>query len=278
MPSIEKDKKALIRQAYANAVKGKDQYVSGEQIMATNNKSVIELAGYTLEGLARVNEQVLEYNFSCGNPVDIANIRLGNRVLDLGCGTGLDLMLAAEKVGPFGHVIGIDITQEMLDIADKHIKASPFNNIELINAHIESIPCPTNSIDNVISNCVINLSSNKKQVMSETFRVLKPGGSIAFSDMVIDDTIPNWIINQAALYATCVSGATQLEHYLSIMQNVGFQDIEIIGFKTYSQEEMLSVLDIEATQVKQGVGEALFNHMLTGVKGKIHSVHITAKK
>lgn len=278
MSSIDNDKKALIQQAYANAVNGKELYLSGEQIMATNSKSIIELAGYTLEGLATVNDQVLEYNFSCGNPVDIASIHLGHKVLDLGCGTGLDLMLAAEKVGPSGHVIGIDITQEMLDIADEHIKASPFNNIELINAHIESIPCPNNSIDNVISNCVINLSPDKKQVMSEAFRVLKTGGSISFSDMVIDDTIPNWIINQAALYATCVSGATQLEHYLTIMQNVGFTDIEIIGFKTYSQDEMLSVLDIEATQVKQGVGEALFNHMLTAVKGKIHSVHITAKK
>ncbi|MCL1123950.1 methyltransferase domain-containing protein [Shewanella surugensis] len=268
----------IIKEAYSKAVTSDAPYVNGEQIMATDSEAIFALAGYSLEGLAEIDSHILEHNFACGNPIDIARINQGETVLDLGCGTGLDVILAAEKVGYSGRVIGIDMTDEMLTIAQTKVDSLHLDNVELKNAMIESIPLENSSVDKVISNCVINLSSDKRQVMDEVYRVLKPGGSISFSDIVIGDNIPKWILKQAALYATCVSGATQLENYLHIMKSVGFKNIKVAGFKTYTKEEILSVLDLEATKIKEGVGEFFFNRMLNAVSGSIHSVHLYADK
>ena len=270
--------KDSIRNAYASALSTHSSFSENGRIMATESEAILSLSGYAIDGLADIDSQILEHNFSCGNPIDIAKIKEGETVLDLGCGTGLDVILAAEKVGQGGRVIGIDMTDEMLSIAQKKVDSLQLNNVELKNAFIEAIPLDNMSVDRVISNCVINLSSDKDKVMREVYRVLKPTGSISFSDIVIDDNIPNWILKQAALYATCVSGATQLENYLKIMQSVGFKNCKVMGFKTYTSEELLSVLDLEATEIKKGVGHFMFNRMLNAVSGNIHSVHLYAEK
>ncbi|WP_299011948.1 methyltransferase domain-containing protein [uncultured Shewanella sp.] len=199
--------KDTIRKAYANALSTQSSFSENGRIMATKSDAILSLSGYAIDGLADIDSHIFEYNFSCGNPIDIAKIKAGETVLDLGCGTGLDVILAAEKVGQSGRVIGIDMTDEMLSIAQKKVDSLQLNNVELKNGLIEAIPLDNMSIDRVISNCVINLSSDKNKVMREIYRVLKPTGSVSFSDIVINENIPNWILKQAALYATCVSGA-----------------------------------------------------------------------
>lgn len=182
--------------------------------------------GYTDEDLQQVPEGA-DLGLGCGNPVAIAALKEGDTVLDLGSGAGFDCFLAAKRVGKNGHVIGVDMTPEMLAKARANAEKGGYTNVEFREGQIESLPVEDNSVDVVISNCVINLSPDKEAVFREIQRVLKPGGRFFVSDIVLLRALPEAVRQSAAMYASCVSGAMLKKEYLAAMAVAGLQEIHI---------------------------------------------------
>ncbi|MFX1279563.1 MAG: arsenite methyltransferase [Promethearchaeota archaeon] len=175
----------------------------------------------------------------CGNPTAHASIKEGETVLDLGSGGGLDCFIAANKVGKTGKVIGVDMTPAMLSRARENAVKGNYDNVEFRLGEIENLPVADNSVDLIISNCVINLSPDKEQVFREAFRVLKPGGRLMVSDIVLLKELPDAIRNNAQAYASCIGGAIMKDQYLGAIESAGFKDVEIIGQSNFSTTELL---------------------------------------
>jgi len=184
-------------------------------------------SGYTREQMASVPEGT-NLGLGCGNPVAIASLQEGETVLDLGCGAGFDCFLAADRVGPKGRVIGVDMTPEMLDRAREQAEKDRYGNVEFRLGEIENLPAADNSIDVVMSNCVINLSTDKARVFQEAYRVLKPGGRIIISDIVISRPLPECIQQSIASYVGCVSGAMLKTSYLGVIEQAGFKAVRLV--------------------------------------------------
>ena len=182
--------------------------------------------GYSDEDLAAV-PQGANLGLGCGNPVAIASLREGETVLDLGSGAGFDCFLAANEVGDSGRVIGIDMTPDMLERARENARRGGYANVEFRLGEIENLPAADSSVDVVISNCVINLSPDKARVFAEAFRVLKPGGRLMVSDIVLLQELPDAIRASAAAYVGCISGAMMKDDYLAAITGAGFRDVEI---------------------------------------------------
>jgi ubiquinone/menaquinone biosynthesis C-methylase UbiE len=185
--------------------------------------------GQIIEGLPL---EVTNLSLGCGDPVTIAELKHGERVLDLGSGGGIDCFLAAERVGSEGYVIGLDMTDEMLKMANENKERLKLKNVEFRRGNIESMPVEDNSIDVVMSNCVINLSPDKQAVFSEAYRVLKPGGRISISDIVTDGVFPAEMRENTDLWTACISGAIEMDQYIGLMENAGFTQIEVIDKNT----------------------------------------------
>jgi len=183
--------------------------------------------GYSNEEMTSVPEGA-NLGLGCGNPVALASLKEGETVLDLGSGAGFDSFLAAQKVGETGRVIGVDMTPEMLEKARANTGKGGYENVEFRLGEIENIPAADNSVDVVISNCVINLSPDKKRVFSEAFRVVKPGGRLMVSDIVLLKELPDFIRKSAAAYVGCISGALMKGDYLAAIEAAGFQDIKVL--------------------------------------------------
>jgi SAM-dependent methyltransferase len=183
--------------------------------------------GYTDEELQAVPEGS-NLGLGCGNPTALASLKKGEVVLDLGSGPGFDCFLAADKVGKEGKVIGVDMTPEMLEKARANAAKGNYTNVEFRLGEIENLPVADNSVDVVISNCVINLSPDKESVFKETFRVLKPGGRIMVSDVVLSKELPDFVKNSDEAYVGCFSGATLKDEYLKTIENAGFKEVEIV--------------------------------------------------
>jgi SAM-dependent methyltransferase len=192
----------------------------------TNTKAISELIGYSKEDLGSVPEGA-NLGLGCGNPKAIARLRSGETVLDLGSGAGFDCFLAAKQVGQTGRVIGIDMTHEMLTKARANATKDGFDNVEFRLGEIEHLPVANSSVDVIISNCVINLSPEKPSVFQEAYRVLKPGGRLAISDIVATAPLPKEIRDDIALYSGCVSGASTIEEHERILTEIGFANIRI---------------------------------------------------
>ena len=201
----------------------------------------------------------------CGNPVAIASLKEGETVLDLGSGPGLDCFLAAEKVGENGKVIGVDMTHEMIEKARANAVKGNYSNVEFRLGEIEHLPVADNSVDVVISNCVINLSPDKESVFKETFRVLKPGGRIMVSDVVLSKELPDFLKNSDEAYIGCISGALLKDEYLETIENAGFNKVEIIDEISIPVDDWISdqvaasygeKLDISPEKVKEVLGLA----------------------
>ncbi len=169
----------------------------------------------------------------CGNPIALANLKKGEVVLDLGSGAGFDCFLAANKVGKTGKVIGVDMTVEMIEKARDNARKNKYNNVEFRLGEIENLPVADNSIDVVISNCVINLSPDKKKVFKEVFRVLKPGGRLMVSDIVLLGKLPNTIKNSVMAYVGCVAGAELKKYYLQLIKSAGFKNVKVLDETNY---------------------------------------------
>lgn len=176
----------------------------------------------------------------CGNPSALANIKAGETVIDLGSGAGFDSFLVAQQVGETGRVIGVDLSEEMLTLAKKNAKKSNYQNVEFVKGDIEALPLESNIAQHVISNCVINLSLNKGAVFQEAYRVLKPGGKLAISDVVLEGELPDFVKNSLAGHVACVAGAEKLDVYLAYIQAAGFKAIKVESKKTFPLELMIA--------------------------------------
>jgi SAM-dependent methyltransferase len=188
--------------------------------------AVVALGGYSKSELSALPEEAVVNSFGCGNPVALAGLAEGEVVLDLGSGAGIDLFLAAKKVGPKGRVIGVDMTDAMIAKASENIRKGKYTNVEVRKGIIEELPVEDASVDWVISNCVINLSPEKPRVFREIARVLKPGGKMLVSDIVATD-LPEEIRRSSTLYSSCVSGAISEDEYLAGLRAVGLVDVEV---------------------------------------------------
>ncbi len=182
--------------------------------------------GYTAEDIQSVPAGA-DLGLGCGNPHAIAALRQGEAVLDLGSGAGFDCFLAARQVGETGRVIGVDMTPDMVDKARKHARTGGYSNVEFRLGEIENIPAADACVDVVISNCVINLSSNKGRVFREAFRVLRPGGRLAISDVIATAPLPEEVRGDLALYSSCVAGALTIDELETLLRDSGFHDVRI---------------------------------------------------
>jgi SAM-dependent methyltransferase len=215
----------VVQSKYASVAK------SGLSTGHTGVRAVAEAFGYTPEQLASIPAEA-NMGLSCGNPTAFASLKPGETVVDLGCGGGLDVFLAAKRVGPAGRAIGIDMTPEMLDLARRNAAKAdggkPLTNVAFHQASIDRLPLPDASVDCVISNCVINLAPDKQAVFCEIARVLKPGGRLAVSDIALKKPLPAEVANSLMAYVGCVAGAIPIEEYRSRLRDAGFAQVDVI--------------------------------------------------
>jgi arsenite methyltransferase len=193
----------------------------------------------------KIPETALKASLGCGNPTALAELNPGETVLDLGSGGGIDVLLSARRVGPTGKAYGLDMTDEMLTLARENQRKAGIDNVEFLKGEIEHIPLPDNGVDVIISNCVINLSGNKDQVLREAFRVLKPGGRFAVSDVVVRGEVPADIRRSVELWVGCVAGALRDSEYTEKLTNAGFAAIEIEPTRVYNIEDARQFLTAE---------------------------------
>jgi len=219
MPIEEMSVEEVVRSQYASVA------TSGLSTEHDGVRAVAEAFGYSAEELARIPAGA-NMGLSCGNPTAFATLRPGETVVDLGCGGGLDVFLAADKVGPTGKAIGIDMTPEMLELARRN--AAGRANVEFHQATIDNLPLPDASVDCVISNCVINLAPDKRAVFREIARVLKPGGRLAVSDIALKQPLPPEIGNDLMAYVGCIAGAIEIRDYQEGLAAAGFDAVQIV--------------------------------------------------
>jgi SAM-dependent methyltransferase len=181
-------------------------------------------------------------SLGCGNPTALIELKAGETVLDLGSGGGIDVLLSARRVGPTGKVYGLDMTDEMLALARENQQKAGATNVEFLKGEIEQIPLPDNSVDVIISNCVINLSSDKGRVLREAFRVLKPGGRFAVSDVVVRGEVPAAVRNSMELWVGCVAGALHEADYRKLLADAGFEAVDVEPWRVYEVEDARQVL------------------------------------
>ena len=230
---------------------------------------------YDAGDLALVPDEMSGMSWGCGNPTAIAALQPGEVVLDLGSGAGLDVMLAAAKVGETGFAYGVDMTDEMLELARRNAARAGATNVEFRKGHIESIPLPDQTVDVILSNCVINLSPDKGQVLSEAFRVLRPGGRLAVSDIVVDgalDDLPvsETQIRQALSWAGCIAGALTIDQYKALLTDAGFEKINVQIKHRYTLEEL--------GQEMGGVAETLPLDVARQLVGRFTSCNVSAQR
>lgn len=216
-----------------------------------------------------VPEAALKGSLGCGNPTALAELSPGETVLDLGSGGGIDVLLSARRVGPTGKAYGLDMTDEMLALAEENKRKSGLTNVEFLKGEIENIPLPDNSVDVVISNCVINLSGDKDRVLRETFRVLKPGGRFAVSDIVVRGDMPAEIRDKIELWAGCVAGALGDYEYVAKLARAGFEKIDIEPTRIYNLEDARAFLSGHGLDV---------DGLAKQIEGKFVSAFIRATK
>ena len=197
--------------------------------------------GYSTEELGAIPDGA-DLGLGCGNPTALASLKEGEVVLDLGSGAGIDCFLAASRVGKNGKVIGVDMTPEMLERARENARKGGYTNVDFRLGEIENLPVADNSVDVVISNCVINLSPNKNRVFREAYRVLKPGGRVMVSDIVLLKELPEAIRNSVAAYTACVSGASRKEEYLATVAAAGFEDVEVVSETSSGMGELAGTI------------------------------------
>lgn len=210
-----------VREHYAERIK------SSASCCGSDNCCSPESNLYPADLLTTVPSNVSSTSYGCGDPITLASLQPGQTVLDLGSGAGLDCLLAAQKVGPEGRVIGVDMTPEMIERAKDNAKRVNATNVEFRQGYLEDIPVDSNTVDVVISNCVINLAPDKNKVFSEIMRVLKPGAKLAVSDIVTDGPLPVEVKKSLSAWAGCIAGALDVREYKSMMEAAGLTDIEL---------------------------------------------------
>lgn len=226
MDRSDKEIKDLVKDNYSKVAKENKNCCNSSSCCGNDKEEIGEIMDYSKE---EINSIFKEANFGlgCGNPGSIANLKEGEVVLDLGCGAGFDVFLASRKVGPAGKVIGIDMTEEMIGKAKKNAGKNNVKNVKFLLGEIEDLPIEDNSIDVIISNCVINLSPHKQQVFKEAKRVLKNDGRLAISDILKRKEFPEEILSKLDNYSSCVTGSIKKEEIIKILKDLDFKNIEI---------------------------------------------------
>ncbi len=237
-----------VRQGYAQIVKsGESCCVPADSCCggAVPAANISKKIGYTEADLKSVPAGA-NLGLGCGNPIALASLKKGEVVLDLGSGAGFDCFLAAARVGPAGRVIGVDMTPDMIERARENGRKGNYRNVEFRLGEIENLPAADNSVDIIISNCVINLSPDKPQVFKEAFRVLRPGGRLAVSDMVLLKKLPAFIKNSLEAYVGCLSGAMLRDNYLKTIKAAGFREVKILTETSFPVEFMANDPTVQA--------------------------------
>ena len=233
----------IVRDHYARIARNEKSCCGGSNPCSdgkTNlSENISQGIGYSQEEMRAVPEGA-NMGLGCGNPVALASLKKGETVLDLGSGGGFDCFLAAKRVGEKGKVIGIDMTPEMIDKARANARKGKYANVEFRLGEIENLPAADNSVNVIISNCVINLSTNKKRVFEEAFRVLSPKGRLMVSDIVLLRQLPESIRKNVEAYVGCISGAETKDKYIELIRKAGFQEVTIIEEKQYPLEYIIS--------------------------------------
>ncbi len=232
--------KKAVQESYASIAVKESSCCSPVNLCCGGSDVVYDISrkiGYSDEELKAVPKGA-NLGLGCGNPVALASLKMGESVLDLGSGAGFDCFLAADKVGNEGKVIGVDMTPEMVEKASKNLSKGNYPNVEFRLGDIENIPADNNDFDAVISNCVINLSPDKNRVFKEAFRVLKPGGRLMVSDIVLLKELPGEIKNSIDAYIGCISGAIRKDDYIKAIQNAGFHEVNIIDETPFTVDLM----------------------------------------
>jgi ubiquinone/menaquinone biosynthesis C-methylase UbiE len=272
----ETEIKKAVREGYAQVARqsgsccaSKSTCCGGASMAETVSRSI----GYSEEELGSVPEGA-NLGLGCGNPVALASLKKGETVLDLGAGAGFDCFLAADKVGKKGKVIGVDMTPEMVEKARENARKGGYKNVEFRLGEIENLPVADSSVDVVISNCVINLSPDKKRVFQEAFRALKPGGRLMVSDIVLLKELPDFIKNSVQAYVGCLSGAIMKDAYLKTMKAAGFRRVKVLEESVFPIECMANDPTAHALardagtsldKVKDAIGSVL-SAKVSGVK------------
>ena len=270
------DIRKSVREGYAKVVKQGSSCCTPAQSCCGGSELIQDISqkiGYTDAELKAVPEGA-NLGLGCGNPVALASLKQGETVLDLGAGAGFDCFLAAGRVGDSGKVIGVDMTPEMLEKARENARKGNYSNVEFRLGEIEHLPVADNSVDAVISNCVINLSPDKKGVFAEAFRVLRTGGRLMVSDIVLVKELPDFIKNSIEAYIGCVSGAMLKDEYLKAVREAGFQDVKIMGETAFPAEliisdptakEIIKKLEIKPEQAGEVAGSVV-SIKVSGIK------------
>ena len=231
--------KQKVRDGYAQVAKNQSSCCAPQNACccggASVTKEISKGIGYTDQDLSSVPEGA-NLGLGCGNPVALASLKEGEVVLDLGSGGGFDCFLAANRVGKKGRVIGVDMTWEMIEKARENARNNGYDNVEFRIGEIENLPVPDNYVDIIISNCVINLSPDKEQVFREAFRVLKPGGRLMVSDIVLLEELPEAVQHSVSAYIGCLAGAALKEKYLEAISKAGFVDIKVTDETSFGSE------------------------------------------
>jgi SAM-dependent methyltransferase len=245
--STEKNAEAvrdMVREGYAGIARNSGQCCGGA---TTNADTIARHIGYSEEDVRAVPAGS-NLGLGCGNPLALANVQPGETVLDLGSGAGFDALLAASVVGPTGRVVGIDMTPEMLARAKANAEQARADNVEFRQGYIESLPVDDACVDVVISNCVINLSPEKARVFAEAHRVLRPGGRLAISDLVLKAPLPTGLLRSVEAYVGCVAGAMLRDDYLAAIRAAGFERVEVVAEGSFA-----GVVDLQSPEIRAAV-------------------------
>ena len=268
------DIKEIVKEKYGEAARRVTSGAKSSCCGASSSACSTEVDPITrdLYSDAQVNglpETAVKASLGCGNPTALAQLHPGETVLDLGSGGGIDVLLSAQRVGPTGKAYGLDMTDDMLALARENQKKAGVENVEFLKGEMENIPLPENSIDVIISNCVINLSADKDKVLREAFRVLKPGGRFAVSDVVVHGEVPEQVRKSILLWVGCIAGALQDDDYKARLAGAGFESIEIEPTRVYNIEDARAFLSNEGVDV---------DGIASQVEGKFMSAFVRAKK
>ena len=271
-PENAEDLRAVVREKYgaaARRVNAGGSSCCGASAASCCGPDPITSNNYVDGEAGEVPAEALAASLGCGNPTALAELRAGETVLDLGSGGGIDVLLSARRVGPTGKAYGLDMTDEMLALARENQQKSGLANVEFLKGEIEHIPLPDNRVDVIISNCVINLAADKDRVLREAFRVLKPGGRFAVSDVVVRGEVPAAIRRNVELWIGCVAGALDDQDYRAKLAAAGFADIDIEPTRVYQSADALSFFagtDIDVDEIA------------AAVDGKFMSAFVRARK
>ncbi|MDD4955680.1 MAG: arsenite methyltransferase [Candidatus Omnitrophica bacterium] len=270
-----KDVKKTVRDGYAKIAKQGGSCCSAGSCCGSKNqaKDISKSIGYSAKDINAVPDGA-NLGLGCGNPVALASLKKGEVVLDLGSGAGFDAFLAAQKVGETGRVLGVDMTKEMVEKARSNAAKGNYKNVEFRLGEIEKLPVENGSIDAIISNCVINLSPDKKSVFEEAFRVLKPGGRLMVSDLVLVKELPKAIRDSVEAYVGCLAGATFKKDYLQFIKEAGFEKVDIVGETFYPVEAMAN--DATAKVVKNN--PIVSQDDLKNIEHSVVSIKVSAIK